>query len=127
MSEKYKRILPVLIVAAVVAVVLFWQPNPQTPPEEITRAKLERLITEKAIVQAELTPRPYKDIYDIKGIYQRALGTAKVDFAITTHLNESQVQALLERPAASIAVPKTSARNRFLDLAPTLIIASLVL
>src|SRR5436189_2559283 len=115
MSERFKRILPVLIVAAVVGVVLFWQPNPKTPPEEISRAKLERLINEKAIVQAELTPRPYKDIYDVKGVYQRAVGAPKIDFVITTHLNESQVQTILARPLAGIAVPKTSARNRFLD------------
>jgi cell division protease FtsH len=55
------------------------------------------------------------------------VGTPKIDFVITTHLNDSQVQALLERPTGSIAVPKMTARSRLLDLAPTLIIASLVL
>jgi cell division protease FtsH len=127
MSEKFKRLLPIVIVAAVVAVVLIWQPNSKAPPEEISRARLERLISEKAITEAELTPRPYKDIYEVKGVYQRGLSSPKVDFTITTHLTEAQLQSLLDRPNAQIAVPKTSARARLLELAPTLIIASLVI
>lgn len=118
--------MPVFIVAAVVAVVLLWQPSSKAPSEELSRAKLERLISEKAIVEAELSPRPYKDIYEIKGAYQRGMGAPRVDFNITTHLTDTQVQALLDRPNAQIAVPKASARSRFIELAPTLIIASLV-
>lgn len=127
MTEKFKRLLPFVIVAFVGSLVLLWQPNPKAPVEEITRAKLERLMNEKAIVAADLSPKAYKDIYQIAGTYQRGLTNPKVDFTITTHLTEGQIQGLLDRPNANINVPKTSSRSRMLELIPTLVIASLVL
>jgi cell division protease FtsH len=63
----------------------------------------------------------------VNGVYQRGLTNPKVDFTITTYLTEQQVQALLGRPAASIALPRTTAKTRFLEFAPTLVIASLVI
>src|SRR5690606_22992636 len=127
MSDKFKRFLPVLIVAFVAALVLLWQPNPKAPIEEIARAKLERLMEQKAIISADLTPKAYKDIYQVTGTYQRGLTSPKVDFTITTHLTEGQIQALLDRPNASVNVPKTSTRSRVIELLPTLVIASLVI
>src|SRR5438270_6298732 len=127
MSDKFKRTLPVLVVAVLVTVVLLWQPSRKVPAEEINRAKLERLMQEKAIVSSTLTPKAYKDIYQVSGTYQRSLTSPKTDFTITTHLTEAQVQALLDRPASNLSVPQVGARNRILDLAPTLIIASLVI
>ncbi len=127
MSEKFKRLLPVLIVALVASLVLLWQPKPKAPVEEITRIKLERLMDEKAIVSADLTPKAYKDIYQISGTYQRGLTNPRVDFSITTHLTEGQIQALLDRPNSSVNVPKTSGRSRVIELLPTLVIASLVI
>jgi cell division protease FtsH len=126
MSEKFKRILPVLIVGVVVSTVLLWQPNPKAPPEEIGRAKLERLMDEKAIVSASLSPRAYKDIYQITGVYRRGLTSPKIDFSITTHLTEAQVQGLLDRPNSELSVPQTGARAHLLDLAPTIIVGVLV-
>jgi cell division protease FtsH len=127
MSDKFKRFLPVLIVAFVAALVLLWQPHPQAPVEEIGRAKLERLLDQKAIVSAELTQKAYKDIYHIKGTYQRGLTNPKVDFSITTYLTEGQIQALLDRPNSTVNVPQTTTRSRVIELAPTLVIASLVI
>lgn len=127
MSDKFKRFLPVLIVAFVAALVLLWQPNPKAPVEEIGRAKLERLMDQKSIITADLTPKAYKDIYQINGTYQRGLGSPKVDFTITTHLTEGQIQALLNRPNSNVNVPKTTARTRVIELLPTLVIASLVI
>ena len=127
MSEKFKRLLPVLIVSLVATLVLLWQPNPKAPVEEISRAQLERLMNEKAIVAADLTPKAYKDIYQITGTYQRGMTNPKVDLSITTHLTQGQIQALLDRPNASVNVPKAAGRSRALELLPTLIIASLVI
>src|SRR6185295_15045402 len=107
MSEKFKRTLPVVLVAIVVAVVLLWQPSPKVPAEEISRGKLERLMEGKAIVSSTLTPKAYKDIYQVNGVYQRSLTSPKTDFTITTHLTEAQVQGLLDRPASNINVPQT--------------------
>jgi ATP-dependent Zn protease len=127
MSDKFKRFLPVLIVALVATLVLLWQPHPQAPIEEISRAKLERLLDQKAIISAELTQKAYKDIYQVKGIYQRGLTNPKVDFSITTYLTDGQIQALLDRPNSSVNIPKTTARTRVLELVPTLVIACLVI
>jgi cell division protease FtsH len=127
MSEKFKRILPLLVVGLVVSVVLFWQPNPKMPPEEITSSKFERLLARNAIISAELTPKAYKDIFQITGVYQRGVTNPKVDFTITTYLTEGQVKALLSRSSSGIQVPKTTTKTRLLELAPTVVIASLVL
>src|SRR5687767_13001942 len=108
MSEKFKRFLPILIVAFVSSLVLLWQPNPKAPVEEISRAKLERLMEQKSILSADLTPKAYKDIYQIAGTYQRGLTNPKVDFTITTHLTDGQIQALLDRPNSNVNVPKTT-------------------
>lgn len=127
MSDKFKRFLPFLIVAFVASLVLLWQPTAKAPVEELTRARLELLMDQKAIVGANLTPKAYKDIYQVTGTYQRGLTSPKVDFSITTHLTEGQVQALLGRPNSSVNVPKTSTRTRVMELMPTLVIASLVI
>src|SRR5687768_17755887 len=115
MSERFKRTLPILVVAVVVTLVLLWQPEPKIPAEDISRGKLERLMDEKAIVSSKLNPKAYKDIYQVTGTYQRTLTSPKVDFTITTHLTEAQVQALLDRPASEIAVPQTTTRSRILE------------
>ena len=126
MSDRFKRALPILV-AVVVTFVLLWQPSPEFPAEEINRSKLERLMEEKSIISSTLTPKTYKDIYQVTGIYQNSLTSPKIDFTITTHLTEAQVQALLDRPSSEVALPQTTARTRLLELAPTLVIASLVI
>lgn len=126
MSDKFKRFLPFLVVAVVVSAVLFWQPHSKLPPEEISRAKFENLLSHNAIMQAELTPKPFKDIYSVKGIYRRSLTSPKVDFNITTHLTEAQMQALLARPATELSLPKANSKNQILEVAPTIVVALLV-
>ncbi|MGZ9155823.1 MAG: AAA family ATPase, partial [Candidatus Binatia bacterium] len=127
MSDKFKRFLPFLVVAFVVSIVLLWQPTAKAPVEELTRARLELLMDQKTIVSANLTPKAYKDIYQVTGTYQKGIASPKVDFTITTHLTEGQVQALLGRPNSSVNVPKTSTRTRVMELMPTLVIASIVI
>jgi cell division protease FtsH len=127
MSEKLKRFLPVLVVAVVASAVLIWQPHPKPPPEEINRAKLEKLMSNNAVLEAELTPKPYKDIYAVKGLYRRGVTGPKVEFSITTHLTEGQVEALLAKPASQLALPKPSSRSQILEIAPTIVIALLVI
>ena len=127
MSDKFKRILPLLAVAVISGVVILWQPTSKLPPEELTRVKLERLMEDKSIFEAKITPRPFKDIYQVEGMYQRGMGAPRVDFTITTHLSAEQLEQLLARPGATLAVPKTTARARILELAPTLVIAALVI
>lgn len=126
MSDRFKRILPILIVSLVVTLALLWQPAAKLPAEEISRVRFEKLMADKSILQAEVSPKSFKDIYQVKGSYKRS-GGSKVDFTITTHLNESQVAALLAQPSAGLSLPKVSARGRLLEVAPTIIIAVLVI
>lgn len=126
MSDRFKKALPILCLTALFAILLLW-PSSQAPMEEIGRTKLERLIEDKAIVSATVIPKAFKDIYQVVGVYQRFFAGPKVEFTITTHLTEAQVQALLDRPATQLALPQTSSRTRLLELAPTLVITSLVL
>src|SRR5690606_37935388 len=116
---------PLLVIAVVIAAALMWQPEPTLPPEELNRARLERLMEQKAILHAELTPRGFENVYEVAGTY--AKNSEKVDFTITTHLTDEQVRALMDRPGCSLAVPRTSARSRLVELAPTLVIAALVI
>lgn len=128
MSERFKKILPVLVIALLVCGGLLWQqPSSKLPPETISRVRLERLLSENRVQTAEVTPKPFRDIYFVAGTYARKEGAGSVDFEITTHLNEQQVGALLARPVAGVALPKTSASGRMMDVAPTLIIGGLVI
>lgn len=126
MSENFRRILPLLVVGLVVSVIVLCQPAPELPPEDISAAKLQRLIEEKQIVSASLTPRAYKDIYQVTGVYQRGIASPKIDFTITTYLTDGQVRALLARPGAGIKISSASTKARLIELAPTLVVASLV-
>src|SRR5688572_28524131 len=113
MSTSFRRLLPVLIVLA--AVVLVWRPKSQLPPERISRAKLDRLISMNGIAAADLTPRNFPGIYQVQGSYITGPDQQKVRFEITTHLNHSQVDALLSRHGVSIEVPKISTQSKIMD------------
>src|SRR5688572_19295625 len=128
MSVQLKRIVVIsLIVASVVAclALLFW-PRLKTAPEEITRVKFDRLVGEDAIASAQVTPRPFTGIYTIAGTYLRGLDRRKTDFIVTTHLTEAQLTALLSKPNATIEVPKSGTRAKFLDIVPAILVVLIV-
>jgi cell division protease FtsH len=124
MSNHFRYAL--IITLAAFAVFLTLTPSSKLAPEEINQAKLERLLGEKAIVTAEITPRVYNDIYSIRGSYQRKGVSAQNEFLITTHLSETQLAALLATHTAKIELPKISTRAKFLDMVPTIVVLVIV-
>jgi cell division protease FtsH len=125
MSNHFRYALIVLLAA--LAIVLALRPSTKLAPEELNQPRLERLLTAKTILKAEITPRAYNGIYTVKGTYQKKPGSKAIDFTITTHLNETQLNALLARNSIHIAVPKISPHGKFLDMLPTLLGLALVL
>jgi cell division protease FtsH len=96
------------------------------PPEELSRAKMDRLMESSAIISADIKPKPYAGIYEIQGAYKAGPGRGTVKFSITTHLTESQVNALLAGNNVKIEVPKTSTQAKIMDILPTLVLLALV-
>ncbi len=123
MSNHFRRTAPVLL--AVLGIIFILTPRTTLPPEEIGRAKLERLIAANAIVRADVTPRLYAGIYTVEGTYTRH-GGGKTEFALTTHLTDAQLNGLLAKNTAKVEVPKINTRTRLLDILPTVLVGLLV-
>ena len=102
-------------------------PRPTLNPEEIPQAKLERLLADKAILSAVVTPRAYTDIFTVKGTYRQTSRRNPAEFTVTTHLSETQLTSLLGSGTARIELPKSSTRARFLDIAPTLLVIAVLI
>ncbi|MGV3771654.1 MAG: ATP-dependent metallopeptidase FtsH/Yme1/Tma family protein [Verrucomicrobiales bacterium] len=126
MADKFKIFLPVFAIVALITAALLWQPAPKLQPEELNFVRLERLMEQGAILKASVTPKPYDGIYEVTGEYKRKSSGAPTEFTITTHLNEAQVSKLLSATTSEISIPKTSAKARLLEVAPTLVIGLLV-
>src|SRR5437868_1512096 len=104
MSNHFRYALIAVLAAFTLALALI--PSNKLAPEEINQTKLERLLAEKAIIGAEITPRAYSDIYTVKGTYHQKGSAGKTEFTITTRLGEAQLNTLLARNAARIELPK---------------------
>ncbi|MDX1951840.1 MAG: AAA family ATPase [Verrucomicrobiota bacterium] len=127
MLKKYKKYLPALLVAISLAAGVRLLPTPELGPEEISRTRLQLLQQEKAFINAEVSPRGFENIYMVKGSYQRPSRKNKVDFTITTHLTEAELQGILATPGTTLSMPKSSTRGRVLDMLPSITIALLVI
>lgn len=125
MSNHFRYAL--IVVLAAFGLVLALTPSGKPAAEEISQAKLERLLADKAILRAEVTPRGYNDIYTIKGTYRPRAGKERVDFALTTHLEKELLSRLLSKNVAQIELPRISTRAKFLDILPTVIVLCMVL
>ena len=124
MSNHFRYAL--IFILAAFAVVLAVTPSSKPIPEEISLPKLERLLGQNAILNAEITPRTQGNIYTVKGVYSAKSRPGATEFTVTTHLGEAQLNALLARNTARIELPKISTRAKFLDIAPTLLVLTLV-
>jgi cell division protease FtsH len=124
MSSHFRYAVIVVLVAF--GLILAITPSTRPVPDEISRAQLERLIEQKAILSAEITPRQYNDIYTVKGTYRPRPKSEPVEFTITTHLSEAQLTPLLARHTAKLELPKIQTRAKLLDTLPVLIVLTLV-
>ncbi|MFO1498079.1 MAG: AAA family ATPase [Verrucomicrobiota bacterium] len=124
MSNHFRYALMGLL--TLIALVLAFTPTAKLAPEEITAPKLARLIQNKSIVNAEVTPRAYHGIYTVKGAYTRPSQAAPAEFSITTHLSDAQLADLLSRNTARLELPRMSTRAKYLDMIPTVVVLCLV-
>src|ERR1041385_9571726 len=67
------------------------------PSSEITRSEMLQFLEKKLITRAAVTPLIYQGIYNVEGSYTVKPGAASKKFFITTHLDQAQVNALLEQ------------------------------
>lgn len=124
MSNHFRYAL--ILILAAFGVLLALTPSTKPVPEEIGLLKLQRLVEEKAIVSAEITPRAFGDIFTIHGFYKAKTEPEKTEFSLTTHLDEAQLTALLARNTVRLELPKISTRAKFLDIVPTVLVLGLV-
>jgi cell division protease FtsH len=125
MSNNFKKMVVALLFLG--AVVWLCLPQSSTPVEEISRARLDRMIAGKTIIRAKITPKQaYSNIYTIAGSYRPGNDRGPVDFTITTLFSESQINSLLQTTPAAIEIPQVSARMRVWDIVPTVLIGFLV-
>lgn len=125
MSNHFRYAL--IIVLAAFGVLLALTPSAKLVPEEINLRQLERLLGEKAILNAEIVPRSFGDIYTVKGTYTQKPRRGETEFTITTHLTEGQLTNLLSGPSIKLEMPRISTRAKILDMVPTLVVLTLVL
>lgn len=127
MSERHKLFFGLAGFSAVLALISFLILNPALAPEELTRARFDRLLNSSAIESAQVSPHQLPGIYTVKGQYTRGPKAAKTDFVIATQLSELEVERLLNLPKAQLQLPHSGTSGKFWDLAPTAIIALLVI
>lgn len=124
MSNHFRYAL--IIVLAAFGLLLALTPNSKPVPEEISLLKLQRLVEQKSILSAEVTPRAFGDIYTVRGFYATQARPGKTEFTLTTHLDEPQLNALLSRNTVRLELPKISTRAKFLDIVPTAVVLFLI-
>jgi cell division protease FtsH len=124
MSNQFRY--AVIIVLVMFGSMLALTPSTRPVPDEISRARLERLLELNAITSAEITPRQYTSIYTVKGAYRPRPNSEPVEFTVTTHLSEAQLALLLAPNTATVELPKIQTRAKLLDTLPTLVVLSLV-
>ena len=95
------------------------------PTKEISRSELEQIIASKTLVDARITPTPYTAVYEVEG--KRQVGKETQRVFISTHLDESQVKALLAQSGAKLEMPGQSLRGQWVSIVSTLIIGGVVI
>lgn len=126
MSDSRKALSCFVAIAALAAIVSFFCLKQSLPPEELSRARFDRILSGNQIVSAQVLPNHFRGIYTVKGEYTRREGAAKTDFTIATQLSELEVERLLNLPKAQLQLPHTGTAGKLWDIAPTAVIALLV-
>ncbi len=123
MSKNSRLILGISLTLLGVMAILFYSFS--IPSKEITRAKLHSLMKGDAIVSAKVLPTPYAGIFLVEGAENSGAKVSK--FKITTHLDEAQTTALLEKSDVKIQIPGKGASTIFLNVLPPILIGGLVI
>jgi cell division protease FtsH len=125
MAERFKVFISVFIVALAITGWSIVQRLQQLPPESLSTARFQRLLSTGHIVSADLEPNLYRDIYRVSGEYSRLDGT-KSSFTVTAHLTDWDVQKLLGLSRSSLQLPHTGTAARLWDILPTAIVSLII-
>src|SRR5688572_17582917 len=126
MFDRFKTLLTLFAVALAITGYSYVGLNSKLPPEELTSASFQRLLWDGRIVSAQVEPNTLRDIYGIKGEYKRPSG-AKIDFKVTAHLSEWDLQKVLGVSRAQLSLPQTGTPNRLWDILPTVVISTIII
>ena len=96
----------------------------KTPSHEITRAELSQLIEKHQITDGRATPTPYSGIFFVEGT--RKINGHAEKFYVTTHLDDTEVNALFAQTGIKIEMPGQGMRGQWVNIVSTLIIGALV-
>lgn len=119
-KAKFNVALGFLVVALGVTLALwFRQPN-----REISRAELQELIGAQALTEGRVVPTQYTGVYLVEGVRQLNGKPSRVH--VTTHLDETQVKALLATKDIKIDVPGQGMRGQWVNVISTVVIAGLI-
>jgi cell division protease FtsH len=97
----------------------------KSQPKEITRQELQQWMQEGTIAEAEVNPTPYSQagIFSVTG--KQVAGEKTTKFEIVTHLDETQIKALLATPAVKIEIPGKGTAQ-VMNILPPVLIAGLI-
>lgn len=96
----------------------------KTPSHEITRTELAQLIQQHEISDGHAIPTPYSGIYRVEGA--RKVKGKMEKFYVTTHLDESEVNALFAETGVKIEMPEQGVHGQWINVLSTLFIGGLV-
>src|SRR5437867_9948529 len=122
-SKQVGLVLGIILIAVGLALLIRYRWS--APSDEISRARLAQLIDQKLIVKPSVIPAPYPGIYTVEGAWksERKL----VRFSITTHLDEDQVEALLNGADAKVELQgRAASKGQWANVVSSLVIAGLV-
>jgi cell division protease FtsH len=126
MFDRFKSLLALVIVALAVTGLSYLVRDQSLPLEELSTARFQRLLWDGRIVSAQVEPNNLRDIYSIKGEYNRASGH-KSSFQVTAHLSEWDVQKLLGLSRSQLKLPHSGTSSRMWDILPTLVISGIII
>jgi cell division protease FtsH len=96
----------------------------KSPSREITRAELTQLIQQHQISDGHAIPTPYSGIYRVEGT--RTVNGKAEKFYVTTHLDESEIDALFSQRDLKTEMPGEGMRGQWINIVSTLFIGGLV-
>jgi cell division protease FtsH len=126
MFDRFKTLLTLVAVALAITGYSYVGLNQTLPAQELSSARFQRLLWDGRIISAQVEPHALRDIYAIKGEYKSPKG-AKIDFKVTAHLSEWDLQKVLGVSRAQLKLPQTGTSNRFWDILPTVVISVIII
>ena len=121
--SKQARIIITLAVAAMIIAVGSIAFSVRTNDSETTHRQLALWIKENSIVEAQVYPTSYSNIYSVSG--KRRVGNDIESFKITTHLQPEEAKALFAKNTVHVEIP--GLRHQLIsNLIPTAIMGSLI-